>query len=86
MNLFCVGDILQMRDNSQWEVFHMFYEPMLGEYCYEIRSLVNDNVRMETEWELNRVAIVLKFAHSLPKERSKGAKVYHMEDYRNRRA
>lgn len=84
--LFYKGDILQMRDKSQWEILEVHFENLINEYLYEIKNIRTGQSDFEAEVELNRKAIVIRFSDKIDFKRSKGAKVYNLEDYRKKRA
>lgn len=82
IQLFYKGDILQMRDKSQWEISEVHYESLINQYVYEIRNIHTGNSSIEAEIDLNKKAIVIRFSDQVnfrPK-----CKVYNIEDYRRK--
>lgn len=83
MDLFYKGDILQMRDKSQWEVEELIYGCDWNKGLYKIRSVETGEVKYEEEFDLNRKAYVIKFADPMSQKKSN---VYYLKDYKRKSA
>jgi hypothetical protein len=84
MQVFFKGDVLQFRDKSQWEIIEVFDEPILSQILYSYRNLDTKEEDLETEAELNKKAIVIKWADPIPEVERPKAKIYYLADYRKR--
>lgn len=80
IQLFYKSDVLQMRDKSQWEIYAVHFEN--AEFLYELINVQNDEHLIDTEKELNKKAIVIKFATDI--EPRQKCKIYYIDDYRNK--
>lgn len=85
MQLFLVGDILEFRDKSQWEIIQLDFEETIQEFIYEIENIHTGEKQLEVESLLNRNGFVIKFSSKMEQNRRPLAKVYYMEDYRQKK-
>lgn len=85
MQLYCKGDVLEFRDQSQWEIIGLDWEEAIREYIYEIENIKTGEFKLEVESSLNNTSHIAMFSNRLDQQRKPLAKVYNLADYRQKR-
>lgn len=80
MNLFCVGDVLEMPDKSVWRI--EVITKQFDKTYYTVRSIKTGKLEQKSEVELTKKAIIVKFVDPLSENEFSNCKIFDIANYR----